>query len=379
MIKKYFSTFQQIIVFSVLLVSFTSKSVAQNLSENAKISILTCDAGNELYSIYGHTGIRIQDPKQNLDLVYNFGYFDFRTPNFYLKFIKGDLQYFAGTTQFADFMAEYVYFQRGVYEQTLNLNQLQKQAILNDLNAILNSEKRFYTYKFIDRNCTTMVVDILNKNLSEKISTQIKDRDKTNRTILYNCIEPLFYSNLGINILFGTKTDTQFDHIYLPLQFLEGISLSKNNGTKLTDNTLVLNKQSFDKIENSFWNGQYLFVLFFIIISIFNNTIVRNIYFIFMACLGFLLIWMGFYSNHNELHSNINIALFNPLYLVLVYLVNRKNKKLALRTIYLITNFLLIYSFLMLLKVHFLMFLPIILTNAILLYRTYLNIKKVQE
>jgi hypothetical protein len=290
--------------------------------------------------------------------------------------VKGDLQYFAGTTSFTDFMAEYVYFQRGVYEQTLNLNQSQKQAILNDLNSILNSEKRFYTYKFIDRNCTTMVVDILNKNLNEKINTNIKDSQKTNRKILYDCITPLFYANLGINIVFGVKTDAQFDHIYLPLQFLEGINLSKNNGQKLCNETKILNKQSYAQAEVSLWDNKYLYFLFFLAIVIFNKPIIRNFYFILMGCLGIFLIWVGWYSNHSELQPNFNIALFNPLYFVLVYFTNKNNRNLALKTIYLIAICLLFYTFLMLNKVHLLMFLPIILTNVLLLYRAFMKTKK---
>jgi hypothetical protein len=31
---------------------------------------------------FGHTAIRISDPSQFIDLVYNYGAFDFNTPNF---------------------------------------------------------------------------------------------------------------------------------------------------------------------------------------------------------------------------------------------------------------------------------------------------------
>ena len=65
------------------------------LSNNAKISVITCDVGNESYSLFGHTALRIQDNSNNLDIVYNYGAFDFETPNFVAKFAKGDLQYFA--------------------------------------------------------------------------------------------------------------------------------------------------------------------------------------------------------------------------------------------------------------------------------------------
>ena len=381
MVKKYISktTVSYIFLLLYCFLSFFSKINAQKLSENAQISILTCDAGNELYSIYGHTAIRVQDSIQNFDLVYNYGYFDFRTSNFYLKFVKGDLKYFAGTDTFENFMAEYVYFQRGVYEQILNLNQVQKQTIFNELNAVLNSEKRFYTYKFIDRNCTTMVLDILNKNLTSKINTNIKDSKKTDRTILYNCIENLFYENLGINIVFGVKTDQKFNHIYLPLQLLEGIALSQNNNQKLCNETKILNIQNLQKSENSVWNSFLSFIMFFVLIVCFNTKPVQYFYFFLMGFLGIFLLWIGWYSNHMELQPNINVLLFNPLYFLLLFCIFTNKIDFIFKIIYTIAGCLLIYLVLMFNKVHFLMFLPIMITNAILLARLFLKTKKCKE
>src|SRR6476620_7089444 len=89
----------------LLLISFYPLlSVGQGipLSEGAKVSVLTCGTGNEVYSLFGHTAIRIKDPARHLDMVYNYGAFDFEAPNFVLRFSKGDLQYFVTAEDFMD-------------------------------------------------------------------------------------------------------------------------------------------------------------------------------------------------------------------------------------------------------------------------------------
>ncbi|MBF69407.1 MAG: hypothetical protein CL837_00495 [Crocinitomicaceae bacterium] len=51
-----------------------------DLSKNvrhSKISVLTCDPGNEIYSLFGHSALRIENSKNNLDLVVNWGLFEF--------------------------------------------------------------------------------------------------------------------------------------------------------------------------------------------------------------------------------------------------------------------------------------------------------------
>ena len=54
-----------------------------------QISVLTCDAGEDIYTAWGHTAIRVIDSIQGSDYVFNFGTFDFETPFFISKFIKG--------------------------------------------------------------------------------------------------------------------------------------------------------------------------------------------------------------------------------------------------------------------------------------------------
>jgi hypothetical protein len=68
---------------------------------------VTCAPGTEIYALFGHSALRIADPLLGLDRVYNYGTFDFRTPNFYGRFLRGDLSYFLSATSFVTFYAAY--------------------------------------------------------------------------------------------------------------------------------------------------------------------------------------------------------------------------------------------------------------------------------
>jgi hypothetical protein len=216
-----------------------------------------------------------------------------------------------------------------------------------------------------------MIVDVLNKNLPSPINIKISDAEKTNRTILYGYLNSHFYENLGINIMFGSKTDSYFDHIFLPLQLMEGIKKSKNNNEVLCNKTDIVNIKSAPESPFSATNSWMLYVLVLACVALINKKPVYLTYLILNGILGIFLFTVGFISLHNELSLNSNILLFNPLYLFLVYFVIKNNLQLVRKTVLVILGILLIYVLLLVNEVHFLMFIPFILTNAILLRRVY--------
>ena len=72
----------------LLVILCCTRSIAQADSCNIKVSLLTCSPGSELYSIFGHTAIRVKS-SSNFDIIYNYGTFDFDDPDFYKNFVKG--------------------------------------------------------------------------------------------------------------------------------------------------------------------------------------------------------------------------------------------------------------------------------------------------
>src|SRR3954453_22535848 len=114
--------FRPALVFCLLNILFLTAQAQDSSGCHVRISLLTCAPGQELYSTFGHTAMRITDSVTHMDIVYNYGTFNFDDPNFYMKFIRGKLDYFLSADHFPDFMYEYVESQRSVAEQVLNLN-----------------------------------------------------------------------------------------------------------------------------------------------------------------------------------------------------------------------------------------------------------------
>lgn len=359
----------------LFLVSFIGFSQSLPLSKDAKVSVLTCGLGNETYSYFGHTAIRVADPVNNIDVVYNYGAFDFRTPNFVAKFAKGDLQYFIVTHPFSDFLNEYNADKRSVYEQDLQISTALKQTIFDNLNKALFSDERSYTYKFIDKNCTSMVVDVINRSLGQNVITKKGDTDKTYRSILFPYFDGHFYDQLGTSIIFGTKVDQMGTKIFLPFELKNSLEKTTFQNQPLVSKSKTL-LEFTKETPQSLWNNiyTYLFILLFVILA--RDKMIDKIYFLILSLIGIFFVCMGFYSFHQELAMNYNALLFSPLLLVLVLFSVFKNKLWTYR--FSLINFVLlvIYFLFLVNKAHFFITLPLIITSGIVLVRTGIRNKR---
>ena len=335
------------------------------LSTQSKVSVFTCGKGAELYSTFGHTAIRIKDSINHLDVVYNYGAFDFRTENFYLKFVKGDLQYFMIATSYEEFIYEYQYDNREVIEQTLDFTLDKKQQLFERLNASLLSEEKSYTYKFIDKNCTTMVVDKIDETIGKPIIQKVDDKSISYRTVLYPYFEDHFWYKFGINIIFGERTDRKAEQLFLPIELLNSLDQLKIDGKLLVvEKTTVVKGKDF-KAPFSFFNSIYCVVLFVLLIVISNKKRVFLTYLFILGLLGLFLSLVGFYSLHREVLWNYNVLLFNPIYLALPFL-NRNWKKWAIAICGLL---LLVYGIVMISKPHLILMLPFMVSIVYILWQ----------
>lgn len=80
-----------LLLFALLLGAIAT--YAENTSEDIEVSVITCSPGQEVYSLYGHTAIRVRDKKRGTDYVFNYGVFDFNTEHFAWKFVLGKTDY----------------------------------------------------------------------------------------------------------------------------------------------------------------------------------------------------------------------------------------------------------------------------------------------
>lgn len=357
--------FKKFLSFSILLYSCIAFSQSPPLSPEAQVSIFTCDRGEELYSTFGHTALRIQDPNNALDVVYNYGYFDFRTENFYFKFVKGDLKYFMNVTFYDDFVFEYKLDRRQVIEQTLNLPLAKKQELFDALNKSLLSDEKSYTYKFIDRNCTSMVVNKINGLFGVEKIQKVDDKSKSYRTLLYPYFENYFWYKLGINIVFGAKTDQNAEKLFLPIELLHSLDKATIDGKPLVSKKETVVNGVSVLPEFSFFNSIYLICLVLLILVIINKQFLFKGYLFVCGILGLFLCLVGFYSQHEELLFNYNALLFNPLFLLIPFLKDNFLKKLNTTLLVL----LLIYWIIIVTKAHLMIMLPFIIANLYILMK----------
>jgi hypothetical protein len=361
----------------ILLLGSIYNSYCQDvqLSKNAHISVLTCGTGNESYSLFGHTAIRVSDIENNLDVVYNYGAFDFDTPNFVMKFTKGDLNYFIVNNRYVDFINQYNYEKRDVYEQELDISLALKQKLFDNLSQSLLSDERLYQYKFIDNNCTSKVVDVINKTLNAKVITKKTDTDQTYRSILFPYFDNHFYEKLGTSIVFGTKVDQMGSKIFLPFELQKSLKLIQYQNHPLCkeNKTLI----TFEKeIPTSWWNNCYTYLLVLVFVILINRKSVDYIYLMTIALLGLLFVFLGFYSSHQELGCNYNILLFNPILFIVLYFWSTKNSKWTYKLSILNILLMIVYFFIIITKVHLLIVSPILITNIVVLTRLAIKHKK---
>lgn len=174
------------------------------LSESSRISVLTCGPGADLYSSFGHTAIRVRDPKTGIDAVFNYGTFDSSQDGFFWKFLTGEILYYLSVSSFEKFCLSYASEDRVVWEQRLNLSMDVKQAIFGKLLYDSREENRYYRYNFMADNCTTRVLNVVDRALPEDDATDYGSatfRQLLNRTL------HRWELRMPFNILMGMDAD----------------------------------------------------------------------------------------------------------------------------------------------------------------------------
>lgn len=362
---------KKILFLLLFLVQFSSFSQNSLLSDSATVSVFTCGKGDELYTVFGHTAIRFKDVTNNIDVVYNYGAFDFRTENFYGKFVKGDLQYFMVASTYDDFIYEYQQDKREVIEQYLNFSSDKKQELFDKLNASLYSDERSYTYKFIDRNCTTMVTEKINETVGKELIKKVDDTKISYREVLYPYFKDHFWYKLGINIIFGAKTDKDAEKLFLPIELLHSLDKDTINGQSIVYKKETVVKGAKSEETFSFFNSIYFISSLLLLILILNKKYLFLSYLFILGLLGLFFSLVGFYSFHKELLWNYNVLLFSPIYLFLPFI---RNQKWFRNSSILSGILLLIYLIFMLNKPHLILVIPFIATTGYILWK--LNYKK---
>ncbi len=322
-------------------------------TEHIHISLLTCAPGEPIYTLFGHTAIRIKVSNQNIDRVYNYGLFNFNTPNFIFRFTLGETDYRLGATTYLNFIAEYEYYNRKVWEQTLNLTFEEKKELIHLLDENYKPENRTYRYNFLYDNCSTKPRDIISQSIKGTI--QYKGGiDETFRSIVHEYTKNQPWSKFGIDLCLGAPADkkitteeSMFAPIYL-MNFYNDAVIIDNEGYQrpLIQETKVVFQPKNETIDGpSYFSPMLTFSLLFTVIIALSYVGVKrkkNLYSIdfiltlIYALVGLVLSFLSFFSTHPTVYPNYILILFNPIHFIAL-LVLIKNKKQPAKSTYLIT------------------------------------------
>ena len=191
------------------------------LSPEAQISVITCGPGTDLYATFGHSAFRVWDPVQGIDWVYNYGTFDFNTPNFYLKFARGKLLYALSRQAFPNFLYTYQLEQRWVREQLLDLSPAEQEELFAFLEQNNRPENRYYHYDFLFENCATKIPEVLRRVLGDPLVFEpghLKE-PHTFRELIQQNLDRNTWSSLGIDLALGAVIDREArpkEYMFLP-------------------------------------------------------------------------------------------------------------------------------------------------------------------
>ncbi|SFO78934.1 protein of unknown function [Algoriphagus ornithinivorans] len=330
-----------------LIIFLLFMSIGSVQAQLYRISLLTCDPGDELYMAYGHSAIRVFDNVNGTDYVFNYGTFNFNTPNFYGKFAGGKLDYMLSVSTYADFITTYAGEKRAIREQVLDLNSEQEQYMVEFLQVNYLPERRYYRYDFFFDNCATRIRDAMDLVLGDQLiwnDEQVQEREKTFRDLIDEYVLRMPWADLGIDLALGAVIDrvaSPQEEQFLPDYMEEAFARAEIQGDGPTrplvkETNVILDfpkpEQGVIGAFNSYWLFWLVAILFSAITFIGFKR--KKLFigfdialFSILGILGIVIFLLWFATDHSATKWNWNILWAFPGHLFLAIALFSKNLK----------------------------------------------------
>ena len=343
--KRFFSY----IILSFFLLLLPTGQASANNNDSIRLSLLTCAPGEEIYSLFGHTAIRYENPSQGIDIVFNYGLFSFNTPNFIFRFSLGETDYQLGATDYERFAAEYAFFGRSVWQQTLNLTDEEKTELIRLLQENYRPENRVYRYNFFYDNCATRPRDKIEESIAGKViyPAEPQDGSLTFRDIVHQYCKGHPWARFGIDLCIGSEADrpiTQRQMMFAPFYLMDafaGAQIANDSIQRplVSDKALIVDAVSDE--EEGGWMPTPLqcSLLLFILTAAATIYSLRKrtglwgvdlVLFGTAGIVGCVLAFLALFSEHPAVSSNFLLLDFHPgkiLFLPYIIYCVRKGKK----------------------------------------------------
>ncbi len=328
---------------AIFLFLSTICSAQSQLSDQAEISVLTLGPWQgEVYTAFGHSAFRVYDPVNGIDDAYNYGVFDFNPPIFYLNFARGHNYYKLGIMDYKMFEYTYIYYNRFIHEQILNLRPDQKQKLFDFLQWNARPENREYLYDYFYDNCATKIPEVMLTVFGDSvkfdgsyITTDYTIRELTD---FYLMEQP--WGDLGIDVGLGLPTDkkaTPYEYMFLPDYVESGFNhatiIQGNSPQPLVNQTKVIYASLPEDSPTKLFHPLVVFSIFLLITSYISyrdlkrkrlSLLFDSIFFGSVGFLGICLLLLWVATSHQAAAKNFNLIWALPTHLVAVIAFTRK-------------------------------------------------------
>jgi len=352
--------FSAIVLFTSLLFAAFSQEKSFNLSKNSVISLITMEPSAENGNRYGNSAIRIYDEENNIDELFNLGWYN----------DNQDLSYTLHSRFIEALNRDLLMYNRNWTEQELNLSTEEKRKVFELLILQCNGPYFGYKQNVTNENSSIKIFSLLKLILSDRIEYDFSSA--TSRQIINNN-----YINQGQlilnNIFFGSNSDSPLtvnDNCFTA-EYLKQIVKSskiKHNNDK-TEN-LCINERSL--VENQPQNlplvNEFIvqIVIAIILLSVFIVTIIQinfefrhnahpalNLFmksidiilFTISGCCGVIIVINNFLSQDFIYQTNFNYVWLLPLNIIFALLILKTNKSLLTGLYFLLAFLCLIIPF----------------------------------
>ncbi len=385
--------FKKVLVLLLVLAGHFAAIAQDDSSTHLRVSLLTCGPGDEeIYEVFGHTGIRIIDSVQHTDVVYNYGTFSYG-PDFEMQFMRGKLLYCVAVEPFPIFMDEYVQAHRKVEEQVLLLDWKKTDEVAYFLDWNAEPENKNYKYDFFFDNCATRIRDIPTRpevfGKRFHYGNVLPPGKLTFRDIINQYFYRDHWTRVGVNILLGSKIDkvmTNADIMFLPDYLRDGFASATVDGKKIAAPATLLLPAKADTGHTVDLPLIVMCLVALLTIAGLSmprlrvlGRIMSSLLLFVTGLLGCLILVMWFATDHQGCSDNFNILWCLPTNIVLAFFKPKGANRYALIAMILIFASLLLHVF----KVQGLVkeFIPILLSLLCVFGTIYrqTNVKKMVD
>ena len=308
--------------------------------DSIQVYLMTCEPHDEIYSLYGHTAIRIVNSQNDMDIAVNYGAFDSSESNFVLRFVFGLTDYMMMVYNYSDFLAEYRYFGSAVHQQHINMTSEEKRVFMAALAESVQPENIKYRYNYFYNNCTTKARDIILGAISgEKVVERPDDNPLTYRELIHQKTADSPWAEWGNDFLLGVLADvktTNYEAEFIPDRLMSDFNHTAvvdfdGNRRRLVDEDKVVLQSGvphFEPMKGFPLRPLEVFSILSVLIVVWSiakkfftklstvnyqlSTVIDYAFCCLYAVPGILLFCMLF-SQHPTVSLNFQILIFNPL------------------------------------------------------------------